>query len=192
MRRTPIRDLRSVLLVPAVMVGLLTAMVLTAAPASAHDSLLESTPAEGAVVGVDGPKEASFRFNNEIFTEAAFIAVLDPSGTDVSTGEALVSGDTVSRGYAVTGPGTYTASYRVTSSDGHPIEGSVTFTYDGPAPATEDPADERAEAEPSLDAQTDASEPRNYTAVALTVVALAVLVVGTAVGLNVLRRRRQG
>jgi len=37
-----------------------------------------------------------------------------------------------------------------------------------------------------------AEEPRNYTAVVLTVVAIAVLVVGTAVGLSALRRRRQG
>ncbi|WP_229054360.1 copper resistance CopC family protein [Aeromicrobium sp. Leaf350] len=169
--------------------------VLSPMPASAHDTLVEASPAEGSVLGAGDPQVASFRFNNTIFETAAFVAVLDPAGADVSTGEAIVVDDTVTREFAATTPGTYTASYRVTSSDGHPIEGTVSFTWDGPATAsptpgdvpTDDTADERAEAAPG----SATEEGRSTGTVALITAAIAVLVVGTAVAISAARRRRR-
>ncbi len=169
--------------------GLVLLMTLSPLPASAHDEMIEATPSQGAALGADDPQFAAFRFSGEIFPEAAFVSVVDPSGADVSVGEATVAGDTVSREFAATAPGTYTASYRVTSSDGHPIEGSVNFTYDGPGAGDPSPdtAEERGEDATPADPEND----RDYTTVAIIVVATAVLVVGTAVAISTLRRRRR-
>ena len=110
---------------------LLPVMLLLPVPANAHDALIESTPVAGAQVDWHEEAAVSFRFNNEILETAAFIAVLDPEGIEVSTAAAVIAGDTVSRAYMPTTAGTYTASYRVTSSDGHPIDGSITFVHEG-------------------------------------------------------------
>lgn len=169
--------------------GFLVLLVLSPLPASAHDEMIEATPSQGAALGPDDPQFAAFRFSGEIFPEAAFVSVVDPSGADVSVGEATVAGDTVSREFKAGAPGTYTASYRVTSSDGHPIEGSINFTYDGPGAG--DPSPDTAEEpgdDPSL---TDPDADRDYTTVAIVVIATAVLVVGTAVVISTLRRRRR-
>ncbi len=169
--------------------GLVLLLTLSPLPASAHDEMIEATPSQGAALGPDDPQFAAFRFSGEIFPEAAFVSVVDPSGADVSVGEATVAGDTVSREFAATTSGTYTASYRVTSSDGHPIEGSVNFTYDGPAAS--DPSPDTAEQGGDDDTPADPETDRDYTTVAIVVVAIAVLVVGTAVAISTLRRRRR-
>ena len=169
--------------------GLVLLLALSPLPASAHDEMIEATPSQGAALDADDPQFAAFRFSGEIFPEAAFVSVVDPTGADVSVGEATVAGDTVSREFDASAPGTYTASYRVTSSDGHPIEGSVNFTYDGPAAGEPSPdtAEERGEDVTPADPESE----RDYTTVAIIVVATAVLVVGTAVAISTLRRRRR-
>lgn len=167
--------------------------VLSPTAASAHDTLLEASPADGAVLGPDDPQVASFRFSNDVFPTAAFVSITDPAGADVSSGDVVVAGDTVTRDFTATTIGTYTASYRVTSSDGHPIEGGVTFTWDGPtAEPTVDPSDVPAEERGEAAAGSpDEDGPRDSSTVALIAVAIAVLVVGTAVALSASRRRRR-
>ncbi len=180
--------------------GLVLLLTLSPLPASAHDEMIEATPSQGASLGPDDPPYAASRFSGNIFPEAAFVSVVDPSGADVSVGEAVVAGDTVSREFKPGAPGTYTASYRVTSSDGHPIDGSVNFTYNGPGPSDPSPdtpsdatpgatdgSGESDDASSSADATTD----RDYSTVAIIVVATAVLVIGTAVAISTLRRRRR-
>ena len=169
--------------------GFLLLLVLSPLPASAHDEMIEATPSQGAALDADDPQFAAFRFSGEIFPEAAFVSVVDPTGADVSVGEVTVAGDTVSREFDASAPGTYTASYRVTSSDGHPIEGSVNFTYDGPAAG--EPSPDTAEERGEDTTPADPTSERDYTTVAIIVVATAVLVVGTAVAISTLRRRRR-
>lgn len=169
--------------------GFVLLLTLSPLPASAHDEMIEATPSQGAALGPDDPQFAAFRFSNEIFPEAAFVSVVDPSGADVSVGEPTVAGDTVSREFKAGAPGTYTASYRVTSSDGHPIEGSINFTYDGPGAG--DPSPDTAEDRGGDASLADPDADRDYTTVAIVVIATAVLVVGTAVGISTLRRRRR-
>ncbi|MEG9227538.1 copper resistance CopC family protein [Aeromicrobium sp. Sec7.5] len=171
--------------------GLVLLLTLSPLPASAHDEMIEATPSQGSALGPDDPPFAAFRFSGEIFPEAAFISVVDPSGADVSVGDPTVAGDTVSREFAADAPGTYTASYRVTSSDGHPIEGSVNFTYNGPAAGEPSPDTAEDQGTDVTPADPENESDRDYTTVVIIVVATAVLVVGTAVAISMLRRRRR-
>ncbi|GAA1733941.1 copper resistance CopC family protein [Aeromicrobium alkaliterrae] len=168
------------------------ATLLLPLPASAHDALIESTPAAGAQVGAGDEGAVSFRFNNDVLATAAFIAVLDPQGADVSSADVVIAGDTVSRTYTPSTAGTYTASYRVTSSDGHPIEGSITFTHEG-RPDTESAAPDASDrGESDENAARDdqsTSSGGDGSAVMLGIAAALVL---TLLVLGVVRRIRRG
>ncbi len=66
------------------------------------------------------------------------IAATGPGGTNVVAGPPRVSGTSVTQPLIPGGPGLYTVVYRVVSADGHPVQGSMTFTS----------ADRRPPAEP--------------------------------------------
>ncbi|MEG9224617.1 copper resistance CopC family protein [Aeromicrobium sp. Sec7.5] len=176
---------------------LLPVVLLLPVPANAHDALIESTPVEGAQVDWHEEAAVSFRFNNEILETAAFIAVLDPAGIEVSTADAVIAGDTVSRAYMPTTAGTYTASYRVTSSDGHPIDGSITFVHEGRpnADSSTSEADDRGEEADSAAGSGGAAgvedgDGASSSAVMLRVVAALVLAVLLAWAFRTIRHRR--
>ena len=176
---------------------LLPVVLLLPVPANAHDALIESTPVAGAQVDWNEEAAVSFRFNNEILESAAFIAVLDPEGLEVSTADAVIAGDTVSRAYTPTKAGTYTASYRVTSSDGHPIDGSITFVHEGRpnADSSTSEADDRGEEADSAAGSDGASgvedgDGASSSAVMLRVVAALVLAVLLAWAVRTIRQRR--
>ena len=176
---------------------LLPVVLLLPVPANAHDALIESTPVEGAQVDWHEEAAVSFRFNNEILETAAFIAVLDPAGIEVSTADAVIAGDTVSRAYMPTTAGTYTASYRVTSSDGHPIDGSITFVHEGRpnADSSTSEADDRGEEADSAAGSDGAAgvedgDGASSSAVMLRVVTALVLAVLFAWAFKAVRHRR--
>jgi methionine-rich copper-binding protein CopC len=107
----------------------------TAAPASAHDSLDSSrtTPAPESTVATM-PDEITLAFSAALLTmspQDTVVDVLSPSGTDVSEGDAVVDGAMVHQTIGdVTEPGAYTVNWHVVSSDGHPTEGTYTFTVE--------------------------------------------------------------
>ncbi|WP_158277175.1 copper resistance CopC family protein [Serinibacter arcticus] len=121
--------LRRVLAPLAVLASLLLTLGLTAAPASAHDVLISSTPADGETL-TTAPTEIVLTFNNDIAQIGAEVQITGPDGTVVNeaptvTGPAatvLLTGEVTS--------GTYSVAWRVTSSDGHPIDGTFTFVLD--------------------------------------------------------------
>lgn len=100
----------------------------TSLPASAHDSLISSTPEPGERLA-SAPGEVSLRFSDDVLTVGSAIIVADAEGRDWVTSEVIILGDTVS---AELDPGLPDAGYeirwRVVSSDGHPISGLVPFT----------------------------------------------------------------
>ena len=131
-----------------------------AAPASAHDKLLTSSPADGETL-TTAPTQLVLTFNNEIAAIGAEVQIADP-GMTVLNETPIVEGATAT----ATLPddliaGVYSVTWRVTSSDGHPIEGTFTFTLDLPAPAqptTEAPAQPTTEApaQPTTEPTTEA------------------------------------
>ncbi|UPK66479.1 copper resistance protein CopC (plasmid) [Rhodococcus pyridinivorans] len=176
------------------------ALLLTAGPAQAHSSLIDSTPGFDSVVD-RSPEQVELVFNQNINPAFATVTVTDGGGVQHSGGEALVAGDRVS--VAVPEPlsaGSYTVGYRVVSADGHPITGSYSFTVTaaaegaGPASGATTPAlpQDTPISTPTAAAVTDepATEKQSPIALLLLAAALAVLVVagGTWIAVRAMRR----
>ena len=134
------------LLRPVLLVALTALLVLLGTvPASAHDVLEGSDPADGTSVAT-APSRITLTFSEEPTAGAATVTVVGPDGsTRYEAGAAAVEGERVSVGVNPLGPaGRYEVGYRVVSSDGHPIAGALSFTLTTPgsaaAPATGAPA----------------------------------------------------
>lgn len=104
------------------------AMLFGAGVADAHAVVTGSSPDDGARIETV-PATASVTFNEALQTSFASLTVVGPDGNLWSTGDPVVQGATVSVGLGGLGPvGVYTIAYRVTSADGHPVNGTRTFT----------------------------------------------------------------
>lgn len=99
-----------------------------ATPASAHDVLVGSIPANGAQVAT-GPPLIRFDFDAPVVQGNDTIVVIGPDGNHwETTSHASVLNNSVLTRVAPLGPaGTYTATYHIVSADSHPVSGSVTF-----------------------------------------------------------------
>jgi len=123
--RTP----RLRLLVAAVLgVG---AVLLAAAPASAH-AVLESTEPVSSTAVANPPDRVVLHFSESVQIPLGSIRVFaSPSGKQVETGPAAKP-DGLSNAVAVKLPkldkGNYIVTWRVTSADSHPVHGAFTFT----------------------------------------------------------------
>ncbi|ROR96921.1 hypothetical protein EDD28_1514 [Salana multivorans] len=113
------------------LVGALAPLLLllgwVAAPASAHDTLLASTPVDGGVVDRI-PTEVVLEMSATAMELGTEVQVLDPAGTNVVTGDPIIDDRFVSTPVAIASAGDYSVVWHVTSSDGHPIEGTFSFT----------------------------------------------------------------
>lgn len=137
------------------------AVFATAVPASAHDSLVHSTPEADESLAT-APESITLTYSGELLvlgdsTQGAVVLVIDESGRDWATGDVEVSGNTVT---ATVEPGMLDAGYQVrwqvVSEDGHPISGIVPFTIGDAEPMTATQAPTDADA-PSY--VPDASDP---------------------------------
>ncbi|MGJ3224843.1 copper resistance CopC family protein [Micromonospora aurantiaca (nom. illeg.)] len=123
----------------AVALGVLAALLVPAAPAWAHNALRESTPAEGARLTL-APRQVELSFVERLDARFTTVAVTAPGDVAVAAGAPAVSGSRATQPLAPDLPaGSYTVAYRVVSVDGHPVQGSYTFTVSsapGASPAT--------------------------------------------------------
>lgn len=129
-----------------------------ALPASAHDTLTDSDPAEGEVLQeVSG--ELRLTFSGEISDLGVQFMVTGPEGRDVVQGTPTVDGVEVTQALAEElVDGDYEAAWRVTSSDGHPISGTINFTIEaGTDPGAEEPGEQDQTAAPTGQ-ETDPAE----------------------------------
>ncbi|PJJ58063.1 hypothetical protein CLV56_2308 [Mumia flava] len=122
--------------------------------ASAHASLVSSSPSDGEVLD-EPPRSLSLTFTDDLMDTAPALVLLDGEGSVVAKPEPTVEGDTLlAAGPSDLLPGDYTIGYRVVSADGHPVDGEIDFTIEGePAAATTAPES----ATPSSDATAGAS-----------------------------------
>ena len=155
---------------------------LAAGPAQAHDSLTSTSPAKDTTV-TTAPAAVALTLS-EPPTDAAglntsVIKVTDSTGATISDGNVTVSGATISTTVAKGANGPVTVLWRAVSSDGHPIEGTYTYTVQEPAPTstgTTPPATATTEAPAS--AQPAAAEsPRPDDSNGPLVAGLAALVI---------------
>jgi copper transport protein len=103
------------------------AVVLPAAPASAHASLIDTDPVDGAVLP-QAPDQVVLTFNETVRLTSQEITVYDADGNRVdSTTTASGPEVTVVPGEEIT-DGTYIVGWFVLSADGHPVSGSLTFS----------------------------------------------------------------
>jgi copper transport protein len=102
-------------------------VVLPAAPAAAHASLIDTDPVDGAVLP-QAPDQVVFTFNETVRLTGQPITVYDADGQRVdSTATASGPEVTVVPREELT-DGTYVVGWFVLSADGHPVSGSLTFS----------------------------------------------------------------
>lgn len=114
------------------------ALVLTPVAASAHDRLITSDPADGASVQVS-PDAITLTFSDTPLDVSPVVRVTGADGTVVFDGPpTLVDATATATLEQPLAAGTAQVAWRVVSADGHPIEGTFSFTVvEGPAaPAT--------------------------------------------------------
>lgn len=129
---------------------LLTLLLGSAAPVSAHAALRATTPGDGTVLET-APRELTLSFTESVGLLEGSVRVLDPENHRVGTEEARhgEDGDDTVRVALPDGlgEGTFTVAWRVVSADSHPVSGVFTFSVGEPTPVraaaalpSEDPA----------------------------------------------------
>lgn len=147
---------------PALVTPLAAAVLLLApSPALAHDVLIASDPEDGATLETV-PEEVLLTFNNSPAEGGggSAIVVTGPDGeTQYEDGELTFDGTDVSVALApLDEAGEYSVSYRVVSSDGHPIQDTLTFTVTEEAVAAAAPEEPAEEEEEPAQAEEPAEE----------------------------------
>ncbi|MFI7589147.1 copper resistance protein CopC [Spongisporangium articulatum] len=108
--------------------GLAVGTLLVGAPtASAHATLLGTTPATGSTVA-KVPAQVTLHFNQPVLGIGATVLVVGPEGDEELGKPALVDTDVTEAIRPGAPAGSYSVEWRVTSNDGHPIGGSFFFT----------------------------------------------------------------
>ncbi|WP_260981396.1 copper resistance CopC family protein [Microbacterium paraoxydans] len=115
------------------------AILATAAPATAHDQLIESSPGDGEHLDA-APSSVTMTFSGELLvldesTAGAVALVVDAEGEDWATGEVEVRGRNVTAALLPDMPdGGYQVRWQVVSEDGHPIAGVIPFAIGDAVP----------------------------------------------------------
>ena len=117
-------------------------MLTTAVPASAHATLVSSSPADGAVLA-RAPARVSVTFDEAVGVSPDSLRVFTPDGQRADS-SATAHG---SRPQEITvallpglGRGTYTVGWHVISADSHPVQGAFTFSVGAPSSTAVNPA----------------------------------------------------
>jgi len=117
-----------------------------ATPASAHNSLIGSTPRDGSSLQA-GPTQIELKFDQPVQAGQGLnsIAVLGPNNDHWEGGAPQVSSNVVTAPVRPLGPaGTYKVGWRILSADGHPVSGELTFTLTTAGTGTPAPPGQQA------------------------------------------------
>ena len=133
----------------------------TMAPtASAHADLQVSTPGDGESLQI-APEEIRLTFSEELFEELVEISILDADGDLYSTIEVEQTPppgtDVIFPWPTQAPPGEYSIAYRVVSADGHPVTGTISFSYAATAPEPSTPEPAPSDSTPSGESSTPAT-----------------------------------
>ena len=189
----------------ALFAALLAALLALGAPAQAHDTLLESDPADGATLETS-PEAITLTFSADILDVSPLVRITDENGEQLAEITPSIDGPVATATLEEPLPaGTSTVQWRVVSSDGHPIEGTFGVTVEQDAAAeetTEAPAEESTPAEESAPAETtapaeegeqataEAAEEESGSSMTPLLIVLGVAVVGAVVAVLLIMRRR--
>ena len=152
----------------------------TVTAAVAHSDLVSSDPEAGSVLEAL-PTSVLLTFNEDLLIlegaeDANQLIVTDNQGASLVDGKLTVAANTISSALAPSSAtGEITVTYRVVSADGHPIEGSYTFSVGEPMVIAPNPI---------------SSETHSSTAADWTPLFLALVAVFTAIALILIYRRK--
>jgi len=118
-------------------------LLLGAAPASAHATLLSSDPAEGEVLP-EAPGDVTFTFDEPVVLSENSVQVFDAAGDPVESSAGSRDAVVTAELPGDLADGTYVVTWRVVSTDGHPITGSLTFSIGAPSKTVVPPKVEAA------------------------------------------------
>ena len=194
--------MRRIVLAAAAAVGLASVAVLgVAGPASAHDTLVASTPAAGSTLTAV-PETFSVTMNEGVLDidgtgDGFALQIRAASGRYYGTGCLTIRDDTVSTPAELGAAGEYQLLWQVVSADGHPVSGAIDFHY---APSVE-PTVTTGSATPPGCGKTNtpgvpvAGPPQTVPLNDVLWIGGAVLAVGIAIGITLLvvsrpRRKR--
>jgi copper transport protein len=136
MSRTLLR--RLALLALALGAALAGVVGFSANPASAHNTLVSSDPADGAVLAV-APAQITWTFDKAVPLETMTVTLIDAVGarSELSGSTHGAAGDTeVVTPLPALPPGPGSVRWRLVGPDGHPITGRVDITITAPIPTT--------------------------------------------------------
>lgn len=159
------------------------ALGLAITPAYAHDELLETDPAANAQLE-QAPTEINLTFSGDIMEVdgANQVRVVDGQGNSVVEGAPSVNKTVLTQDLTSSGAAdeSYTVTWRVVSSDGHPIEGTFSYTVGAGAQAA--PAATASSAPAAAEATTTAEPATGLTPTNLFIfVAAGVVVIGAII-----------
>jgi methionine-rich copper-binding protein CopC len=167
-----------------------------AAPAWAHDAIVDSTPAEGETLTAlpDAFSVTASEPLPDLGGQGVFgLQIRDAAGGYYGDGCVDIVDATMSTDPALGASGEYTMLWQIVSADGHPVSGEIAFTWEAPADFV--PAVAAAEA-PSCgqdlsDDVTDVyTSPTRGELMLGVLIALAVAGITAAILVAVIRRKR--
>lgn len=137
------------------------ALLTVAAPASAHDELVSTSPAFDEQL-TTAPEQVVLTFSDDVLqlsgSNGTAMTVVDESGADWVAGDPVISADTVTVPLKSGMPnGDFTVTWKIVSSDGHPTSGEYAFSLAAaaaPTPAATTPETTQPSAEPSAPTST--------------------------------------
>ena len=186
------RGARTVAVFLAAVLGTaVVSLIATAVPASAHDVLRSTNPADGAVVD-RLPDRVVLTFDEPALAIGTEVVVTGPAGP-VSDGPPQLVDAEVRQPVRAGPAGRYTVLWRVTSADGHPVSGTFAFTTEqaGTSSPTTAPTSTPATTPTSTPAATTVATSQTAGPPGVAIVAVVVGVVALlALGWWALRRRR--
>ncbi|MFC3892731.1 copper resistance protein CopC [Lentzea rhizosphaerae] len=107
------------------------AVLVTAAPAAAHNALISSDPKDKASLEV-GPSTVTLTFDQDVQGGQGInkISVTDGGGGHYELpGDPMIKDTSVTQAVGALGKaGLYKIGYRILSADGHPVSGELMFT----------------------------------------------------------------
>lgn len=117
-------------------------MLAGASAASAHATLLSTSPADGAIMP-HAPTQVTATFDEPVGVSPGSLEVLAPNGGRVDTGSTKHGSSPEQIAVALKtglGNGTYTVAWHVISADSHPVQGAFTFSIGAPSSTSVNPA----------------------------------------------------
>jgi len=195
--RRPARAVAEVL--ATVLSAVAVTLIATAVPASAHDVLRSTDPADGTVVD-RLPDRVVLTFDEPALAIGTEVVVTGPAGP-VSDGPPQLVDAEVRQPVRAGPAGRYTVLWRVTSADGHPVSGTFAFTTQqgSAASPTAMPGTTTAPSTSSASTKTPTSVPATSPSATpqtaglpgpAVVAVLAGVIALLALGVWVFRRRR--